>query len=167
MQVRTPNGRGVQFVNETLVANLMKQGRREGLGFYVDKVEIGRFGALAQVEPQTGGTRRTGSYGPRRTSGGTWGGSSGSSMGSRLDMDKMMGRSSSGTLKPGEQQYGQQGPMVKDPLTDEDMATDWVCEVRFAIVLGAPGEAPAGLSPARQPAQPLRRQSYPGAKPGE
>jgi hypothetical protein len=91
-----------------------------------------------------------------------------------MDKDNTMDRSPSGYAKPGESyggpaMAGAQGGMVWDPLTDEDMARDWVCVVRFGIVLGEPGETPAaGASPARQAAPPVRRPAYYGnVKPGE
>lgn len=66
-----------------------------------------------------------------------------------------------GGVAPAVPDPSQQGPLYKDPVTEEDMSTDWKVSFAFKIKLGDPPAPPAQPGQPNQPGQPAK----PGGKP--
>ncbi len=151
LRVRTPHARGVQFVNETLAAKLRQDGRRAGLGFHIDRVDIITFDLLSQADRSGGLGKSAGWDRSARLGSAGRGGFDGKEMGPGPTyggkMPSMGGRVASGMdFGKGGSATGGASEVVSefvDPLTGEDMSTDSVCVLRFGIVLGEPEPAAA------------------------
>ncbi len=153
MSVSTPNSGGTSYVTHTLAANLRRLGGQPGQGFYIDKVDIPESKPRLQADSPIGSSPA----GRSRTSFRT-------RSGSGFDVDAAkMGRGTFGTggsayakRSPVGRALTESGPQMPDPVTGEEMADDWVCQMRFAVVLGEP-EQTASTEGARGAKPPLRR----------
>ena len=102
---RTPNEGGVEFLDNTFMASLRKNGRRPGTGFYFDRVWIisgSKIGTAAEGASGFGG----------RGSGSAWSG---------------------GPVSPGA--AGDVEPEARDVITDEPVLDDWEFEIWVDVVL--------------------------------
>jgi hypothetical protein len=155
MSVSTPNSGGTSYVTHTLAANLRRLGGQPGLGFYIDKVDIPESKPRLQADSSIGSSpagRARPSLRSRSTGG--------------FDVDAGKFGGARGGLGAGKSTYARRpsvgrtltesGPKVSDPVTGEEMADDWVCQMRFAVVLGEP-EQTASTEGGRGAKAPVRR----------
>lgn len=153
MSVSTPNSGGISYVTHTLAANLGKLGRQPGLGFYIDEVDIPESKPRVQADSPLGSSAARMSRMPSRSRGSGYdvdaGKGSRGGVGMR-NLSTYARRPSVGrTMTEG-------GPQMPDPITGEEMAEDWICQMRFAVVLGEP-EQTASTEGGRKGAPPSRR----------
>jgi len=154
MSISTPNSGGISYVTHTLAANLGRFGRQPGLGFYIDEVDIPESKPRVQADSPLGSSGgRTSRMGTRSRSGGGYdvdAGKTGRGGAGVLGGRTYVRRSSLGRTMT------ESGPQMPDPITGEEMAEDWICQMRFAVVLGEP-EQTASTEGGRNAAPPSRR----------
>jgi len=139
MTVSTPNSGGISYVTNTLAANLPRLGKQPGLGFYIDQVDIPEYKPRAQADSSEGafGGRSTRSRVYSSRSGGGFDPDAAKLSGGRSASVSGLGYSGLTRSLPGPTGTDT-GPLIPDPVTGEETADDWVCQMRFAVVFGEP-----------------------------
>ncbi len=133
----------VSLIEEDFYPRLRELGRTPGLGFYIpekDEKNVSDPDNRNLARPwvvQYMGTRRSGGFAARGGGGGVRGAGMGMGAGGRMAGGRMMGAMPGmGMAQPGEE--GEPSVQFPDPVTGEDMATDWTFRLGFKIKIGEP-----------------------------